>query len=195
MDGPDLSTATIESWDQSRRSRDSACMHNTPIGLKIASFLASFALVIAGAIYGVTAATAFLAGDVVGAIGQGADHAAAKAAVDTDPDIASTSSGLHDVGTSAKSFALRAKLVAGGIALIAAALLLGGELVRRRYAHRAVPIVLGVAVAGQLAFAIASKSFGLLALGAGACAFGAFVWTRCVRDAQAQRDAGLALAA
>lgn len=168
-------------------------MHNTPIGLKIASFLASLALVMAGALYGVTAATAFIAGDFAGAIGKGADQVADQAA--TDSDTASASASIRDVGSSAKSFALRAKLIAGGVALIAAALLLAGELVRRRYAHRAVPIVLGVAVAGQLAFAIASRSFGMLALGAGACAFGAFVWTRCVRDAQHQRDATLGLAA
>src|SRR5258707_11081110 len=116
-----------------------------PIGLKIASFLAAFALVIAGGIYGVTAATAFIAGDLVGALGKGADQAATEAS--THADTASATDDLHAVGTSANKFALRAKLVAAGIGLIAAALLLAGELVRRRYTHRAVPIVLAIAVA------------------------------------------------
>jgi uncharacterized membrane protein YgcG len=153
------------------------------IGLKIAGFLAALALVFAGVMYGSLAATAYLSGDLVGAIGKGADEVAKKTA--TDPDTASASTPLKETASSAKTFAKRAKLIALGIAAVAALLFLGGELVRRRYTSKAVPVVLGIAAAGQGALAILLGGGLLLAIGIAACAFGAFVWTRSVKAAAA----------
>jgi len=150
----------------------------TPLSVKIMAFVASLALGLAGILNATLAITAYIGGDLVGAVGKGADQAATAVADSPESDPVVSSDTLHDVAKDANAFALRAKLIALAIAVLAGAQLLGGELVRRRYRTKVVPIVLGVAIAGEAAMAIALHPSILTAIGVGACGFGIWVWTR-----------------
>lgn len=154
------------------------------IGLRIAAFLASLLLAFTGILHGAMAIVAYMGGEFVGAVGHGAEKVSAESATDAEPDslAAAAAPQLDDVAKSAKSFALRAKLLALAIGLIAAAQLLGGELVRRRYRTVATPIALGVAVVGEAAMAIVLSPSLLLGMGVVACLCGLAVWWRIPRD-------------
>ena len=166
------------------------------LGWKIATFLASLALGFSGILNTVVSITAYLGGDLVGAVGTGADRAlehgsATVGATGSDADIArelnseppdpdrvSRDTKIKQVSDSAHAFALRAKLFAIGIGLVAAVQLLAGVLVRKRYRSRAVPITLALGIAGELALAIALHPSILMAIGIVACAGGWLVWAK-----------------
>ena len=149
----------------------------SPIAIRIFAFLAALALSVAGVFNGVVAATAYLSGDLVGAVGEGAKRAAADPTPE-NPEALVTKKDLHGVAESAGDFALRAKLVALGIGLVAAAQLLCAELIRRRYRSKATPVILGVAAAGEIAMAIILTPTILTAIGLVACAGGVAIWTQ-----------------
>jgi hypothetical protein len=155
------------------------------VGLRIAAFLTSLVLAFAGVLHGAMAIVAYISGDLVGAVGQGAEKVSADAAAEhPDPDslAAAAAPRLDDVAKSAKSFALRAKLIAIAVGLLAAALLLGGELVRRREPSVAVAITLGVAIAGEVAMAIFLSPSVLLAIGGVGALAGLAVWWKVPRE-------------
>jgi hypothetical protein len=145
----------------------------SPLTLKILAFVAAMALGFAGILNAAMAMTAWVGGDLVSAVGQGAERAAAT--TDT-PEAIVTDDDLHDVAREAKSFALRAKLIAVAIAIVAGAQLLGAELVRRRYKTKAIPIALGVAIGGQIGLAILFGPSVLTAIGVVTSAFGIVLW-------------------
>src|ERR1700690_4474540 len=137
------------------------------VGWKVAAFLASLVLAFAGTINGVIAITASLGGDLADAVGTGTDKALADDKAKPDPEAVVTRADMESLSTGAHKLGTRAKLVGVAIGVLAAIELLAGALVRKRYASRIIPTVLGLVIVGEIALMVFFAPSALSAIGIG----------------------------
>jgi len=155
---------------------DTGPLPKSYIGWKIAAFIASCALAFSGTINGVMAFTAYIGGDLVGAVGKGADVALERHSDVPDEDRMIHDKDIQSLSEGAHHFALRAKLIAIGIGIVAAIQLLCGVLVRKRLRTKFIPIVLAIAIVGEVAMMVAVGPGFLTGFGVLTCIYGLLVW-------------------
>jgi hypothetical protein len=149
------------------------------VGWKVAAFLAALVLAFAGTINGVIAVTAYLGGGLADAVGTGADKVLADTNVTpTDPDAAVRRANMESVSSDAHDLGTRAKAVGIAIGVLAAVELLAGALVRKRYASRIIPTVLGLVIAGEIAMMVLMAPSALGAIGIVGALFGLLIWAK-----------------